>query len=110
MALDRAVEAYTPYLSAVVWNAMGASASAEDVEEVAVFGVENEMWGEVPFACVVLQKQSRLTPDEIRAYLRDHLAHYKTPKQIEIVQSLPKNAVGKVVKSELQKIYKLKER
>ena len=42
--------------------------------------------------------------------LRDHLAHYKTPKQIEIVQSLPKNAVGKVVKSELQKIYKLKER
>lgn len=34
MALDRAVEAYTPYLSAVVWNAMGASASAEDVEEV----------------------------------------------------------------------------
>lgn len=83
---------------------------AEDVEEVAVFGVENEMWGEVPFACVVLQKQSRLTPDEIRAYLRDHLAHYKTPKQIEIVQSLPKNAVGKVVKSELQKIYKLKER
>lgn len=83
---------------------------AEDVEEVAVFGVEDEMWGEVPFACVVLQKGSRLTPEKIRTYLRDHLAHYKTPKHIEIVKSLPKNAVGKVVKSELQKQYKLKER
>lgn len=83
---------------------------AEDVEEAAVFGVADELWGEIPFACVVLQKGSRLTPEEIRAYLRDHLAHYKTPKYIEIVESLPKNAVGKVVKAELQKKYAKKER
>lgn len=74
----------------------------EDISEAAVFGIDDEDWGEVPYACIVLQQGSRLTAEEVRSYLRDHLAHFKVPKIIEIVESLPKNAVGKVMKGELR--------
>lgn len=78
----------------------------DDIAEAAVFGIEDETWGESPYACVVLQKESRLTAGEIRAYLRNHLAHYKVPKRIELVEGLPKNTVGKVMKHELQNRYR----
>lgn len=78
---------------------------SEDVSEAAVFGIPDEKWSEVPCACVVLQPGSSLTPAQIEQFLRGHLAHYKIPKRIELVQSLPKNAVGKVLKCELKKLY-----
>ena len=77
----------------------------QDVSEAAVFGIPDDQWGEVACACVVLQPGSNLTPDELRTYLRNNLAHYKVPKKIVFVNALPKNASGKVEKKNLAKQY-----
>jgi fatty-acyl-CoA synthase len=68
------------------------------VQEVAIVGVPHEKWGEVPHAFVVLRKDGVATPEELREYARDHLAHFKAPHEVTIVSELPKTATGKVQK------------
>jgi acyl-CoA synthetase (AMP-forming)/AMP-acid ligase II len=74
-----------------------------DVAEVAVVGMPDESFGEVGAAFVVPKPGTALTPEEVRAYAREHLANFKVPRRIEIVESLPRNATGKVVKPELRR-------
>jgi len=73
-----------------------------DVAEAAVIGVSNDFRGEVPKAFVVLKQGSTLTEDEIRYFLRQHLAHFKIPHYFEFTSSLPKNRAGKVEKESLR--------
>lgn len=73
----------------------------EDVEEVAVVGVVDQKWGEVPVAFVVKKKESLLTGEEIIEYCNQYLARYKIPKQVEIIDQLPRNATGKIQKNQL---------
>lgn len=70
----------------------------ESILEVAVVGVEDEDKGEVPKAVCVLKEQSRLTEEDIIAYLKENVAKYKQPGYVDIVDSLPKTAAGKVKK------------
>ena len=69
------------------------------VQEVAVVGKPHEKWGEAPVAYVVL-KAGVATPDpaELRAFCREHLAHFKAPHEFNFVKDLPKTSTGKIQK------------
>ncbi|MGM9931382.1 o-succinylbenzoate--CoA ligase [Pradoshia sp.] len=75
-----------------------------DVSEVAVTGVADPVWGEVPAAFVVKKPSSELTDKDIIEYCRDKLAKYKLPKEIIFMDELPKNATGKIQKNQLGKL------
>ena len=66
------------------------------VVEVAVIGVPDEKWQEIPVALVVLAKDARLSSEELRSFAQQQLARYKVPHQILFLDTLPKNAMGKV--------------
>lgn len=72
------------------------------VLEVAVVGVPDERWGEVPKAWVSLRPGETLTPEEVTSFVRDRLAGFKTPKHVEIVDELPHGGTGKISKVELR--------
>ncbi|ASK33745.1 AMP-dependent synthetase [Alcanivorax sp. N3-2A] len=74
-----------------------------DIAEVAVIGIADDRWGEVGKACIGL-RPGAATPDQdsLRAYCRERLAGYKIPKLFEVVDALPRNALGKVTKQELR--------
>lgn len=76
-----------------------------DVLEVAVVAIPDDKWGEVPMAIIVLQPNVTVTEAEIIAYCRDNLAHFKAPKAVEFVESLPKTATGKLQKYRLRQMY-----
>lgn len=72
------------------------------VKENAVIGVVDNLRGEVPKAFIVLKEQSNLEEQELKDFLKEHLAHFKIPHYFEIVKELPKNRVGKVDKIQLK--------
>ncbi len=71
------------------------------VMEVAVFGVPDKKWGEAVKAVVALEGEA--TERELIDWCREHLAHYKCPKSIDIMAALPRNPTGKILKKELRK-------
>jgi fatty-acyl-CoA synthase len=71
------------------------------VLEVAVIGVPDEKWGEVPKAFVVKRPAMEVTAEEIIDFTRRHIAHFKCPKHVEFGE-LPKTATGKVQKFRLR--------
>ncbi len=68
------------------------------VQEVAVVGLPDERWGEAPHAFVVLKTGVTATPEELRAFARERLAHFKVPQSVKFVDELPKTATGKIQK------------
>ncbi len=68
------------------------------VQEAAVVGFSDEKWGEAPHAFVVFRAGVQASPAELRAFCRDHLAHFKTPHSFTAVDDLPKTATGKIQK------------
>jgi fatty-acyl-CoA synthase len=76
----------------------GALLSHPAVQEVAVVGMPDVKWGEAPHAFVVLRAGAAATPDELRTFVRDRLAHFKCPQRFHFVPELPKTATGKVQK------------
>jgi acyl-CoA synthetase (AMP-forming)/AMP-acid ligase II len=75
------------------------------IEEAAVIGVPDNDWGEVVKAVVVLKKGETVTPDEVIAYSKERLASYKAPAYVDFVDELPRNPLGKVLKTELRKLH-----
>jgi acyl-CoA synthetase (AMP-forming)/AMP-acid ligase II len=73
-----------------------------DIAEVAVIGVPDKLRGEVPKAFVVLKEGKALSEEDLRYFLRQHLAHFKIPHYFEFPNQLPKNRVGKVDKERLR--------
>jgi fatty-acyl-CoA synthase len=71
------------------------------VLEVAVVGMPDEAWGQALKAFVVRRPGHALTAEEVRDHVRDNLARYKVPREVEFLPSLPRNATGKVLKREL---------
>ena len=68
------------------------------VLEAAVVGVPDDRWGEVPKAYVVLRPGQAATEEELVAFCRQHLAHFKCPKRVEFLAELPKTSTGKIQK------------
>ncbi|HOW26954.1 MAG TPA: long-chain fatty acid--CoA ligase [Elusimicrobiota bacterium] len=78
--------------------------SHPSVQEVAVVGIKNIMGDEVVAAFIVGKEGAPEDRPEIHRFCREKLAPYKRPRHIEFVKELPKNALGKVMKKELQKV------
>lgn len=74
-----------------------------NIDEVAVVGVEDDKWGEVPIAFVVVKEGRNVTEEELRDYCLQKLAKYKIPKSFIFLTELPKNAAGKIDKKLLNK-------
>ncbi|MDC8999724.1 fatty-acid--CoA ligase FadD5 [Mycobacterium marinum] len=79
-------------------------ASHPSIVEVAVIGRADEKWGEVPIAVAAVTKD-HLRIEDLGEYLTERLARYKHPKALEIVDALPRNPSGKVLKTELRLRY-----
>ncbi|MGO9121703.1 MAG: long-chain-fatty-acid--CoA ligase [Desulfomonilaceae bacterium] len=79
--------------------------SNPEILECAVIAKQDPKWGEIPKAIVVLQPGSKLTAQDIVNFTRERMAHFKTLREAEIVGELPKGGTGKILKSELRKIY-----
>ena len=73
------------------------------VEDVQVIGVPSKQYGEEIMACVILKEGETMTEDEMKTYVREHMARHKTPKYVDFVDSFPTNAAGKILK------YKMRE-
>jgi malonyl-CoA/methylmalonyl-CoA synthetase len=71
----------------------------------AVIGVPHPDFGEAVVACLVASKGATLDESGLRAALRDRLAAFKIPKKMLVLADLPRNAMGKVQKAELRKLY-----
>lgn len=82
-----------------------ALAAHPGVYEAAVIPVLDEKWGEVPLGVVVRKPDSNVSEAELIEFCRSRIAHYKCPRSIEFLASLPRTATGKVLKRELRKNY-----
>ncbi len=69
-----------------------------DIVQVAVIGVPDDRMGEVGMAFVVPRADAGLTAETVTAFCREHMANYKVPRHVRIVDALPLNATGKVQK------------
>jgi acyl-CoA synthetase (AMP-forming)/AMP-acid ligase II len=72
------------------------------IASVAVIGVPDDRMGEVGYAYVILRAGASLTPEELIGWSRYQMANFKVPRHVEIVDELPLNASGKVLKFELR--------
>lgn len=98
-----------------VINSGGENISSVEVEsmlyehpavlEAAVVGVPDSTWGEVPKAIVLLRPGQTAEAQEIIRFCRDRMAHFKAPKSVEFVETLPKTATGKIQKFALRETY-----
>jgi long-chain acyl-CoA synthetase len=75
------------------------------IADVAVIGVPDEKWGEVPMALVVRKPDTQVTENEILAFARERLAGFKTPKTVGWIEVLPRNPSGKILKKDLREPY-----
>ena len=75
------------------------------VREAAVVGMPDDYWGEIGYAFVVRSPGASLSPEDLASACSAKLAGFKIPKRVSFVESLPRNAAGKVLKTDLRKQY-----
>ena len=80
-------------------------AACPDVQEAAVIGVASEKWGETPLALVVAAPGASPSVDTLKTWCKANLAGYKVPQLYEIVDALPRNPSGKLLKPKLRQLY-----
>jgi fatty-acyl-CoA synthase len=78
-------------------------ADLDGVVEVAVIGIDDDEFGQRLKAFVVLAEGAELTTAELNSHVKANLAGYKTPREVEFLDELPRNATGKVLKRELRR-------
>ena len=93
----------------------GYKVSALEIEEVlrdhdrivesAVVGLPDEQWGERVAACLVLEEGAALTLEELRSWSKERLAVYKVPSILLVLETLPRNAMGKVEKPAIKLLF-----
>jgi fatty-acyl-CoA synthase len=72
------------------------------VAEIAVIGAPDEKWGERVVAVAALRPGASLTLDDLRAFGQKSLARYKLPLELRLVDALPRNPTGKILKTALR--------
>ena len=75
------------------------------IRECAVVGIRDETWGELVAAAVVLQQGQTLGLESLRAWCQDRISSYRVPKQLRVVDRLPRNAMGKLTKPEVRDLF-----
>ncbi len=73
-----------------------------DVSDVQVIGVPDEQYGEEIMACIIKKEGSTLTEEDVKKYVKDHMAKHKTPRYVAFVDSFPMNAAGKILKFKMR--------
>ncbi len=96
MLLVNGINVYPREIEEVIYHFSG-------VKEVAVIGVPDARRGEQPVAFVAAAEGQGMNEKALIEFIRSRLADYKVPKQIIVLPSLPKNATGKILKTELRK-------
>jgi acyl-CoA synthetase (AMP-forming)/AMP-acid ligase II len=76
------------------------------VSTAVVIGVPHTTWGETVMAVVTLRPEQELTVEELRAFLKKRLADFKIPRLLEVVDALPVNVAGKVMKYQLRERFR----
>jgi len=76
----------------------------DDINEVAVIGVQDDTWGESVVAVVVLREGASLDYADLKQWCAGRMSAYKTPKQLKILDCLPRNTMGKVTKPALKEL------
>jgi acyl-CoA synthetase (AMP-forming)/AMP-acid ligase II len=77
-------------------------AAHPEVAEAAVIGVDDEQYGQRLAAFVVLEPGGSATPDVLKQHVRDNLANYKVPRDLSVLDELPRSSTGKVLRDELK--------
>jgi acyl-CoA synthetase (AMP-forming)/AMP-acid ligase II len=80
----------------------GALAGHPAVAECAVFAIPDPKWGEAVRAAVTLRPDHAVDPEELVAFCKEHLARFKVPKAIDVLEELPKSGVGKILRRALR--------
>jgi malonyl-CoA/methylmalonyl-CoA synthetase len=75
------------------------------IAEVAVVGIADRTWGEAVAAVVALKGHGDMTLEDLKSWCDGKLSPYKVPKQLRVVDALPRNAMGKVVKPSLKPLF-----
>jgi len=75
------------------------------ISDVACIGVPDEKWGETGMAFIIPREDKNLFADEIQEFCSDKLAKYKIPKYISLVDELPRNAAGKIMRYKLRELF-----
>ena len=76
-----------------------------EIQECAVVGIKDEKWGESVSAVIVLRKGSSLDRIKLRKWAKTKLINYKVPQKILIVESLPRNTMGKIIKPKIKEMF-----
>jgi long-chain acyl-CoA synthetase len=76
--------------------------SHPQVQEVAVVGVKDEIYGEEVMACIVPKSGEAIDTEAFRQWCKENMASYKVPRYVNIRPQLPKNILGKILKKELK--------
>ncbi len=77
-----------------------------DIADAAAIAIDDERWGERPLLIVALRPGKALSKDEIVSYLAPRLPRISLPRDVRFVDGLPRNATGKILKTELRKSYR----
>ncbi len=97
MLIVNGINVYPREIEEVIYHFPG-------VKEAAVIGIKDERRGELPMAFVSPAEGQTIDEKALLQFIREKLADYKTPKQVVFMPALPKNATGKILKTELRKL------
>ncbi|MEO0908731.1 MAG: AMP-binding protein, partial [Pseudomonadota bacterium] len=75
------------------------------IAEVAVIGIPSDKWGEEVKACCVAKPGMEIEAGDVIAYARERIAAFKSPKSIDIISEMPRNASGKILRRQLRAPY-----
>jgi len=76
------------------------------IQECAVVGIEDETWGKAVTAAVKTRGGEELTLEDLRGWATERLSKYKVPKLLTVVDDFPRNAMGKVMKPALKRLFR----